>query len=79
MLNHPDLNYWYVNGDTKKVNYKVPDASHTDRNLYAKYTLEPPTEANDGIGVESYDDGYMGIPSRDENDTAQGGYGKIEK
>ena len=85
---HPNTNiYWYkqsgghfyIDGDTYKVTYQVPDASHTDRNLYAKYTLQVSTEANDGISVESYDDGYMGIPSRDENDTAQGGYGKIEK
>jgi len=77
--NHPDYGYRYVDGDTYKVNYRVPDESHTDRNLYAKYNLQVSTEANDGIGVESYDDGYMGIPSRDENNTAQGGYGKIEK
>ena len=77
--NHPQYDYWYVDGDTYTVDYKVPDASHTDRNLYAKYNLQVSTEVNDGIGVESYGDGYMGIPSRDENDTAQGGYGKIEK
>jgi len=77
--NHPQYDYWYVDGETHTVDYKVPDASHTDRNLYAKYDLQGFAEANDGIGVESYDDGYMGIPSRDENDTAQGGYGKIEK
>ena len=74
-----DGRYWHVDGDIIKVDYKVPDASHTDRNLYAKYDLQSSSEANNGIGVESYDDGYMGIPSRDENDTAQGGYGKIEK
>jgi len=76
--NHPQYEYWYVDGDTYTVDYKVPDASHTDRNLYAKYNLQVSTEVNDGIGVESYGDGYMGIPSRDENDTAQGGYGRIE-
>jgi hypothetical protein len=84
---HPNTNiywykqssgYFYIDGDTYKVTYQVPDASHTDRNLYAKYNLQA-AEANDGISVESYDDGYMGIPSRDENNTAQGGYGKIEK
>jgi len=77
--NHPDYGYRYVDGDTYKVNYKVPDASHTDRNYYARYTLQPFSEASDRIATDSYGDGYMGIPSRDENDTAQGGYGKIEK
>ena len=79
MLNHPNYGYWYVNGETNRVNYEVPDASHTDRNLYAKYTLEYPDEANDGIAVQSYDDGYMGIPSRDESSTIQGGIERIEK
>ena len=79
MLNHPDYQYRYVDGDTYKVNYKVPDASHTDRNLYAKYTLQPSSEASNRIAVESYGDGYMGIPSRDESSTIQGGYEKIEK
>ena len=77
--NHPQYDYWYVDGDTYTVDYKVPDASHTDRNLYAKYNLQSSSEANDGIGVESYDDGYMGIPSRDESSTIQDGYGRIEK
>ena len=79
MLNHPDYGYHYVDGDTYKINYSVPDASHTDRNLYAKYALNTLSEASDRIGVESYDDGYMGIPSRDESSTIQGGIGKIEK
>jgi hypothetical protein len=79
MDNHPDYQYWYVDGETYKVNYIVPDASHTDRNLYAKYHLQTSTEVNDGIAVESYDDGYMGIPSRDESSTIQGGIERIEK
>jgi hypothetical protein len=70
---------FYVDGDTYKINYNVPDANHTDKNLYAKYNLQVSTEVNDGISVESYDDGYMGIPSRDESSTIQGGIGKIEK
>ena len=74
-----DGRFFSIDGDTYKVNYKVPDASHTDRNLYAKYNLQVSTEVNDGIGVESYGDGYMGIPSRDESSTIQGGYEKIEK
>jgi len=77
--NHPDYGYRYVDGDTYKVNYRVPDESHTDRNLYAKYNLQFSTEASDRIGVESYDDGYMGIPSRDESRTIQGGIERIEK
>jgi len=79
MDNHPDYQYWYVDGDTYKVNYEVPDASHTDRNLYAKYHLQTPSEASDRIAVQSYDDGYMGIPSRDESSTIQGGIERIEK
>ena len=75
----PDGSGWIVNGDTYKVNYRVPDESHTDRNLYAKYNLQSSAEANDGIGVESYDDGYMGKPSRDESSTIQGGIERIEK
>ena len=75
----PDGSGWIVNGDTKKVNYKVPDASHTDRNVYAKYTLQSSSEASDRIAVQSYGDGYMGIPSRDESSTIQGGIERIEK
>ena len=37
------------------------------------------TEASDRIAVESYDDDYLGIPSRDGSSTIQGGIGKIEK
>ena len=70
---------FYVDGDTYKINYNVPDANHTDKNLYAKYNLQVSTEVNDGISVESYDDGYMGIPSRDESSTIQGGIERIEK
>jgi len=71
--------YFYVDGDTYKVNYRVPDENHTDRNLFAKYNLQVSSEANGGIAAKSYYDGYMGIPSRDENDTAQGGFRKIEE
>lgn len=79
MDNHPDNKIWRVDGDTYKIDYKVPDASHLDRNLYIKYYLQSSSEANDGIGVESYDDGYMGIPSRDESSTIQGVIERIEK
>tara|TARA_R100000808_G_C2147527_1_gene155512 strand:- start:977 stop:1981 length:1005 start_codon:yes stop_codon:yes gene_type:complete len=79
MKNHPDYDYWHCDGDKCTVNYLVPDGSHTDRNLYAKYHLQTPSEASDRIAVQYYDDGYIGIPSRDESSTALGGIEIVEK
>lgn len=70
--------YWYVDGDTYKIDYMVPDASHADRNLYAKYKLESSSEANGRKVAEPYGEGNMGFPIRDNNSTIKGGYEKIE-
>jgi hypothetical protein len=76
--NHPNYSYLYVNGDSKKINYQASNANYTDRNIYAKYDLQPASESNNGIAFKTYDNRYIGVLSNDIISSPQGGIGKIK-